>query len=50
MIQKNSNSKKTISVHESYAQRRRPIEKKVVPHLRYNPDTLNKKEVEIELN
>jgi len=38
---------KITTVAQSYAQRRRPLNKKIKPHVRYNPDTLNKKE-EIE--
>lgn len=37
-------TKKVASVKESYAERRRPLDKKIPPHVRYNPDTLNKKE------
>ena len=35
---------KITTVAQSYAQRRRPLEKKIRPRVRYNPDTINKKE------
>ena len=39
------------TVAQSYQQRRRPVEKKIPPHVRYNPDTLNnsKGEKEVEM-
>ena len=43
------NDKNSKSVHLSYLQRRRPIDVKKPPHVRYNPDDINKKEEEIEL-
>ena len=46
-MQKSATNKKVTTVAQSYAQRRRPIDKKIKPHIRYNPDTLNQKE-EIE--
>lgn len=46
----NRNSQKITTVQQSYMQRRRPLDKKVRPHVRYNPDTLNQKEeIEVEL-
>ena len=48
MINKPKNEKIT-TVAQSYAQRRRPLEQKIKPHPRYNPDTLNQSE-ENELN
>lgn len=43
---------KVTTVQQSYALRRMPTEKKIPPHVRYNPDTINPKtkEEEIELN
>lgn len=40
----NKKEEKITTVAQSYAQRRRPLEKKIRPHVRYNPDTLNSKE------
>lgn len=37
-------NEKITNVAQSYAQRRKPINKKIRPHVRYNPDTLNQKE------
>lgn len=41
---------KITSVAQSYMQRRRPLDKKIPPHVRYNPDTLNQKYIKEEEN
>ena len=49
-MQKTTQQPKITTVAQSYAQRRRPLDKKVKPRLRYNPDTINQKEEkEIEM-
>ena len=49
MQKNNKNVGNLKSVHLSYMERRKPLDNKKPPHIRYNPDELNKKEEEIEL-
>lgn len=41
---------KEATVQHSYQQRRKPLGRKIAPHVRYNPDTLNNKNDGPELN